>query len=160
MRRARVGDEWAVAEVHVRSWQVGYRGLIADDYLDALRPADRAGTYTFDVDDPLTVVAVTDRIRGFATLSPGEGLLRSFYVDPEAWGRGLGRALIVEAERRLARHHAEATLWVLDGNVRAQRFYEAAGWRRDGGAQRDRVWGVAVTEVRYRKRLIASSGTT
>ena len=74
-------------------------------------------------------------------------------------GTGIGRALIVEAERRLAEHHAEATLWVLVGNVRAQRFYEAAGWHPDGGAQRDRVWGVAVTEVRYRKRVIASSLT-
>ena len=27
----------AVAEVHVRSWQQGYRGLVAQDFLDALR---------------------------------------------------------------------------------------------------------------------------
>jgi len=153
VRRARVGDEWAVAEVHVRSWQVGYRGLIPDDYLEDLRPADRAEAYAFGGDDPLTIVAVTDRIRGFASMSPGEGVLGAFYVDPEAWGTGLGRALIVEVERRLAQHHPEATLWVLAGNVRARRFYEAGGWRPDGGEQRDRVWGVTVDEVRYRKTL-------
>ena len=153
LRRARVGDEHAVADVHVRSWQVGYRGLMADDYLDNLRPEDRADRYTFDVDDPLTIVAVTDRIRGFATISPGAGELRALYVDPEAWGSGLGRALIVEAERRLAHHHAAATLWVLTGNTRARRFYEAAGWRPDGTERRDRVLGAALDEVAYRKTL-------
>jgi GNAT superfamily N-acetyltransferase len=119
LRKARVGDEMAVAEVHVRSWQIGYRGLVADDYLAGLRPADRAERYSFDVDDPVTVVAVTDRIRGFVTISPGVGELRALYVDPESWRAGLGAALIVEAERRLAQHHAAATLWVLTGNTRA-----------------------------------------
>lgn len=153
LRRARIGDEPAVADVHVRSWQVGYRGLIADDFLDGLRPEDRAAAYTFGADDPLTVVAVTDRIRGFVTVSPGAGELRALYVDPEAWGTGLGRALIVEAERRLARHHIAAGLWVLTGNVRARRFYEVAGWRPDGAERRDRVWGAVLDEVGYRKTL-------
>jgi GNAT superfamily N-acetyltransferase len=153
LRRARVGDEMAVAEVHVRSWQVGYRGLIADDYLDALRPADRADRYTFDVDDPLTIIAVADRIRGFVTISPGAGELRALYVDPEAWRTGVGRALIVDAERRLAQHHGAATLWVLTANARARRFYEAAGWQPDGTARRDRDFGAVLDEVGYRKTL-------
>jgi GNAT superfamily N-acetyltransferase len=156
LRRARIGDERAVADVHVRSWQVGYRGLVADDHLDGLRPDDRAAAYTFGADDPLTIVAVTDRIRGFVTLSPGAGELWALYVDPEAWGTGLGRALIVEAERRLARHHTAATLWVLTGNVRARRFYEVAGWRSDGTERRDRVWGVVLDEVGYRKVIAGS----
>ena len=80
-------------------------------------------------------------------------MLRAFYVDPESWGTGLGRALIVEAERRLAERHTVATLWVLDGNVRARRFYEAGGWRPDGAERRDRVWGATVDEVGYHKTL-------
>jgi GNAT superfamily N-acetyltransferase len=160
LRRARVGDEQAVAEVHVRSWQVGYRGLIADEYLDNLRPQDRAGRYTFGLDDPLTIVAVTDRILGFASLSPSAGELGAFYVDPPVWGTGVGRALIIEAERRLAERHAVAGLWVLAGNVRARRFYEAGGWRADGTERADRVFGVPVVEARYRKTLIASDRTS
>ena len=153
LRRAQVGDEHAVAEVHVRSWQVGYRGLIADDYLDDLRPEDRAGRYTFGVDDPLTIVAVTDRIGGFASVSPSAGELGALYVDPQAWGTGLGQELIIEAERRLAERHAVAGLWVLAGNVRARRFYEAGGWRTDGTERAERVFGVPVVEARYRKTL-------
>lgn len=37
----------AVARVHVRSWQVAYRGLIPDGYLDRLCPEDRAVRYDF-----------------------------------------------------------------------------------------------------------------
>jgi GNAT superfamily N-acetyltransferase len=153
LRRARIGDESAVAEVHVRSWQVGYRGLLADEYLDTLRPEDRAGRYTFDVDDPVTVVAVEDRIRGFATISLADGVLMALYVDPDAWGGGVGRALIGEAQRRLAERCAEATLFVLKGNTRAVRFYAANGWQPDGLERHEVVWGAPADEVRYRRAL-------
>jgi len=41
IRDAETADALAVARVHVRSWQVAYRGLIADQFLDALRPEER-----------------------------------------------------------------------------------------------------------------------
>ncbi|HWH21210.1 MAG TPA: GNAT family N-acetyltransferase [Solirubrobacterales bacterium] len=50
----------AVAEVHVRSWQEAYRELMPGEFLAALDPSDRAGTYTFEAggDGPTTVLAV------------------------------------------------------------------------------------------------------
>ncbi|MDQ6926250.1 MAG: nucleotidyltransferase domain-containing protein [Candidatus Eremiobacteraeota bacterium] len=36
---------------------------------------------------------------------------------------------------------AEATLWVLDTNVRARRFYESAGWAPDGTTKVDKHEG-------------------
>ena len=50
----------------------------------------------------------------------------------------------------------QATLWVLDTNVRARRFYEAAGWSADGTVKRDERLGFPIREVRYR-RLIGVS---
>ena len=47
---------------------------------------------------------------------------------------------------------AHALLWVLDGNERAERFYRAAGWERDGEKE-DVFQGATVTELRYRKQL-------
>lgn len=41
VRAARTDDALAVAGVHVRSWQVGYRGLLPDAYLDGLRAEER-----------------------------------------------------------------------------------------------------------------------
>jgi hypothetical protein len=47
VRAATPQDALGVARVHVRSWQVAYRGLVAQDYLDRLRPADKASRCTF-----------------------------------------------------------------------------------------------------------------
>lgn len=165
LRPAAPADAAAVARVHVRSWQVGYRGLLPDEYLDALRPEDRASRYTFGDPDPrrpATIVAETDGvIRGFATTMPargdderGCGELAAIYVDPDGWGLGIGRALIAAARERLvAAGFTEAILWVLAGNARAERFYRIDGWTADGAERRDEVWGVTVDEVRYRRRL-------
>ncbi len=165
VRLARPDDAPEVAGVHVRSWQMGYRGLLAQDYLDALRPEDRMDHYTFasaDPDAPATIVAVEGgAVCGFATTGPSgdadghdRGEVLALYVDPRAWGLGVGRRLMVEARQRLIlRGFTAAVLWVLVGNDRARRFYRADGWRPDGGRRSVEIWEVAVDEVRYARRL-------
>jgi len=43
-----------------------------------------------------------------------------------------------------------ATLWTLPGNTRADRFYEAAGWRRDGATKQEQTPHGLLHQVRYR----------
>jgi ribosomal protein S18 acetylase RimI-like enzyme len=161
LRTAQPADAAAVAAVHVRSWQVAYRGLLPDEYLDALRPEDRAQRYTFaehGPQEPETIVAVErGTVRGFATIGssrdddrPGAGQVLALYVDPAWWSRGIGRALIQEARARLGlQGFGEASLWVLAGNERADRFYRLDGWAPDGSRRLDAVWGLTVDEIRY-----------
>jgi GNAT superfamily N-acetyltransferase len=154
LRRAGPGDELAVARIHVRAWQAGYRGLLPAAYLDALRAEDRAARYTFArLDGPRTTVAVIDgAIAGFATTSGAE--LSALHVDPDAWRRGIGSALIARARADLAAAGVvEAHLWLLAGNQRAQQFYERDGWTSDGTRRSDVVWGATVDEVAYRRAL-------
>ncbi|HEX6495671.1 MAG TPA: GNAT family N-acetyltransferase [Acidobacteriaceae bacterium] len=170
LRAAERADAMAVAQVHVRSWQAGYRGLLPDAYLDGLRPEDRATRYDFataDVRAPSTMVAVDgDVICGFATTSPARdadvpehGELCALYVDPEWWGRGVGAALISAARGRLLdRGFRNATLWLLDGNARADRFYRMDGWAPDGLRRTDTIWGVTVNEGRWRRALGGENG--
>jgi len=165
LRPAEPDDAMAVARVHVRSWQVAYRKLLPDDYLDQLRPEDRAKTYDFASLDPLkprTIVAAEEGlIHGFATTMPSRdadlpdhGELCALYVDPDKWGKGIGMALVSAARAYLFglgfRH---ALLWVLAGNVRAERFYRIDQWVPDGHRRTDSVWGVTVNEVRYQRGL-------
>jgi RimJ/RimL family protein N-acetyltransferase len=48
---------------------------------------------------------------------------------------------------------AKVTLWVLDSNARARRFYEAAGFRPDGAVKVDDSHGFVLRELRYRRQL-------
>src|SRR6267378_3827093 len=60
IRPAVPDDAIGVARVHVRSWQAGYRKLLPDDYLDRLRPEERAQRYNFgslDPRQPATIIA-------------------------------------------------------------------------------------------------------
>jgi GNAT superfamily N-acetyltransferase len=78
--------------------------------------------------------------------APGRGHLRSLYVAPPWWGRGVGRSLHDAALAHLRdRGFPEASLWVLERNpVRA--VYERLGWRQC--ADRQTIWP-GVEEVRY-----------
>jgi len=51
------------------------------------------------------------------------------------------------------RGYDDAVPWVLVGNGRARRFYEAGGWVDDGAQKAEDVAGVRVSEVRYRRSL-------
>jgi GNAT superfamily N-acetyltransferase len=80
--------------------------------------------------------------------------LYALYVRPAWWSTGTGRALM---ERVLARTSAAGflsiSLWVLQDNRRARRFYERAGFAPDGATNvLDRLG--CVTELRYRRTLI------
>ena len=81
------------------------------------------------------------------------------YVDPAFWGRGVGRALMLQALAGFG--YLQATLWVLDSNARARRFYEAGGWQPDNSTRTARMGvsfdehaaGVEIVEVRYRRSI-------
>jgi GNAT superfamily N-acetyltransferase len=167
LRRAEPTDAIAIARVHVRSWQAAYRKLMPDDYLDQLRPEDRAERYDFGNLDPLspqTIIATeSGEILGFATTSPAQepnmpdyGELCALYVDPDHWGRGVGVALVSAARASLFDlGFRSAILWVLVGNVRAERFYLKDHWTPDGIWRTQEVWGIKVKEVRYKRKLEA-----
>jgi GNAT superfamily N-acetyltransferase len=82
----------------------------------------------------------------------------SIYVLSSLWGQGVGRLLMAAAVSALVdEQFSEATLWVLEGNARARRFYQAAGWNADGAAKDGAVGGVSIHELRYRRALPSSA---
>jgi len=170
VRPATLADSSAIGLVHVRSWQSAYRGKIPQDYLDGLDPAHRAQVWRSVLEQAqpsqggvLVAVAEGGGIAGFVSFGPSRdgdtdprviGQVFAIYADPDAWGTGTGRALMGGAVTELARlGYADATLWVLDVNDRARRFYVLAGWAEDGARKTDGSRGFDITEVRYRTTL-------
>lgn len=167
IRTARVGDTAAIGACHVLSWQTAYAGQFPQSFLDGLDPDARAAGWRryLKADDhdreALTVAEIDGEAVGFASVGPcrdpdrsAAGELYALYLLPEVWGRGVGRTLIAATVETLAGFgFAEATLWVLDTNARARRFYQAAGWAADGASRVEESFAFPIPEVRYRRAL-------
>jgi GNAT superfamily N-acetyltransferase len=146
VRQARPEDARSVGEVHVASWRHAYRGLLPDEYLERLSVDDREATWrgAFADPDPKSGAVVAEaggRIVGFASFGrsrdedvpDGTGEVPAIYVEPGVLGTGVGRELFEAVTAALRESgFTRATLWVLEANASARRFYERAGWSWDG----------------------------
>ena len=150
----------AVAEVHVRTWQIGYAGIVPAAHLAQLDPARNARHRRGQEAGPgqHTVVGRSGgTIVGFAPFGPDRsepepGELYAIYVHPDHWGAGAGRRLSEAARAGLAGDgFGDMRLWVLADNARARRFYERAGLEFDGTTDfySPGTTGVQLPEVRY-----------
>jgi GNAT superfamily N-acetyltransferase len=165
IRQATVVDARSITEIRVRGWQWAYRGLLPDAYLDGL-----SDTLEARVEDlrarlargvPLSrwwVIEQAERVIGFALTGPSNdpdahpltAMVYAFYLTPEMVSKGFGRALFAHAISDLQqRGYMQAAVWVLEGNVHARRFYEAAGWTPDGTRKTEEILGALSHEVRY-----------
>ncbi len=158
VRPARREDAAALADVHVRTWQVAYQHVFGADRLagigDRRRRQWEESLANPQPNSQVLVSEQDERVTGFAAVGdsrdePGKGELYAIYVVPEAWVTGVGAALMARALEAL-RGYSSATLWVLEDNPRARRFYEREGWILDGGRRDEEFLGVTVPEVRYR----------
>ena len=148
VREADVDDARAMAEVNAAGWRAGYRGLVPREYLEHLPVAQWRREMTAGLRSPrgdsFTRVAELDgSFAGYCFVAaPGRerpadstrAELVALYVDPERWGRGVGRGLLEAClEEAGARGYDAIELWTFEANERALRLYERAGFRRDGG---------------------------
>lgn len=168
VRTARDDDADSIGRIHVEAWRVAYADALPEAFLQWLSIPDRQRVWRQRLTAPdrkVSVLVVVDgeAVAGFACVGAsrdedvptGIGELLSIYLDPENWGRGLGRRLHDDAVATLRRAgYARATLWVLDANVRARRFYERAGWTLDGATKVESVAeSPPMTVVRYVRAL-------
>ncbi len=163
-RAALPDDADAIAQVHVASWQVAYRGIVPDEHLDGLdwreRAAVRRAQLERDAEErPRVDVALDERsVVGFVASGPERDAspsepsryeIYALYVAPGAWGRGIGHNLLVRALADVP-DAAPVVLWVLEANARGRAFYERQGFRADGARTRIHLGGSDLAELRYR----------
>jgi ribosomal protein S18 acetylase RimI-like enzyme len=144
IRAATDADVLQMAKVHITSWRETYPGLLPDSMLARLSIAEEAIRWQRMLDHPrerseAAFVAELEglvvgygscggqrtpllRERGF-TAEIGE-----LYVLGFAHRRGFGSGLMkAMAEMFIERGHRAMSLWVLEENSRARRFYEGLG---------------------------------
>lgn len=138
-RLATVADVDALGLVHVQAWREAYAGLIPDEVLAGLDPLRRAAMWRGIIAGGRSVqLAEQDgAIIGFGSAGPQRDLSLAFsaeigalYVLKAAQRRRVGRRLMAMMARDLLdRGHRSASLWVLEENTPARRFYDGLGGR-------------------------------
>ncbi len=84
------------------------------------------------------VAELDGEVVGFCTMLPRSAEVAevdAVFIDPGAWRQGIGRMLLIEAERRAA-HAGIRTLGVTSGGY-AVSFYQALGFRLSGTEMTD-----------------------
>lgn len=155
VRRAEPGDAEAGAYCHATCWREAYTGLADPEKLEEAvgdiprrtarweaRLAD--GHVQWLAINPDPEAPVEDRVIGFSHPGPNRDEppptpleLYAIYVRKAWWGSGLADRLL-----DVAIGDAPASLWVLEGNSRAQAFYAKHGFVPDGMRVDEPFFGV------------------
>jgi GNAT superfamily N-acetyltransferase len=163
VRDARPGEGARLSEIFMSSGRAAWaRHLSPVGLAEVTSPAEEWERQISDPDVICLVAERRDRVAAFAVLcrSPDEdadpalvALLDRLYVEPAAWRRGLGRALLdASMEELRARRFREVTLWTAEWNT-SRGFYEATGWALDGATRERNFARATYTEVRYRTQV-------
>lgn len=169
IREATIADAEAVARVHVDSWRAAYATLLPRAVLDGLSVTQRTRIWRHVLDpasgDRVVVAERDGRLLGFAHVGPAHdadveaptGQLRTLYLEPACWGRGIGRQVHDAGLARLAEAGSDrAVLWMLSTNARAAHFYERQEWERDGRIRVQQFGGAVVIDHRWTRGLTAT----
>lgn len=149
IRIATPQDAEFIGAIRVAAWQAAYRGFLPDAYLasldpganlDGLRAALRAALRADTVPFTLRVAEVEGQPVAFSILGkpryeadPSAAELWALNVHPKHWRKGSGQQLVKQAlldakEQKFA----SVELWCIQGNMAAQRLYEACGFHPSG----------------------------
>lgn len=169
VRPAELADSEAISRVHTLSWQGAYRGLLPDEWLDALRWEDRKVRWDAILSsnngkNVFVAVNSKNEIVGFASSGPSRDEdpdqervheLYAIYLSPDYWGKGIGTALLSAVLEKIPETAERLELWVLEDNVRGRHFYESRSFTLDGATKAAEIDGYQLEEVRYRIHLTA-----
>ena len=138
VRPATLDDAEAIERIRVATWRATYRGLLPDGLIDGLREnadqrrerlrAQRADQFAFVAEDAGQIAGYALGGRERTGDHEYRGEVYAIYVLPAHQGKGLGRALVRESARELAKRGLDSlVIWVLRENAAGRGFYERLG---------------------------------
>lgn len=140
IRRAVMGDAYAVAKVQVDTWDSTYRGIVPEAYLEEMTYDNREEKWRYIIEKGMVFVAENDsgEIVGFSSGGPErseelddyDAELYAIYIREEDQRKGVGRMLITPVVQELMdRGMTSMVVAVLSENP-FRHFYEALGAKR------------------------------
>ena len=144
IRRARPGDEAALAYIHTESWKAGFRDILDPETLEKSAQPDRSIAmyqrllsmdlgkgYLLKVEGKPHCLAWWNTTR--SEDMPGYAELICIHSLPGNWGNGYGSRMMDAVLQDMAHAgYKKVMLWVFEANTRARSFYEAKGFVTNG----------------------------
>jgi RimJ/RimL family protein N-acetyltransferase len=167
VRKAILGDENSIAEVHVAAWQGAYREFMSAEFLNSLSVEKRREIWesalTKQGKGNYIVAEIQTGIQGFAVFGPARDddldesscELVALNVHPNYWRQKLGASLLKSVLDSVSKgNYKSVHLWVIEGNLPAIRLYEKFGFKYSGISKTDSSHsGNQIHEIRYSKSL-------
>lgn len=146
--------------IHAQSWQQAYKGIISDEYLARITPQKQAELFAKIVNSGMAdyfIFRVNGESAGMAALCKDReevdekyGEISAIYFLSQFWGHDYTHQAMRFCLERLRENGCQIiTIWVLQDNIRARKFYEKFGFAVD--AKKEINIGEPLIEVRYRK---------
>lgn len=167
-REATQEDVDGLAEVLVLSRKAAYQGKIPASHLEGMTVAQKAEEWREILRSPTTKTFLAQnldkKVIGFVNFGnyrdenlPNEEVveIRTLYVHPEYWRKGIGKNLAELAIQNCKNSGSKRiVLWVLDSNEPAQRFYQSLDFQPDGRVKIDkRIPECELRQIRFSKNL-------
>lgn len=165
IRYADVSDAKVLGEIHSRSWKIAYKNIVPDTILNNINADNRqkyfekALSENFEKD---VLIYVDNKAVGLMSIGKCRdkdqditcGEIWGIYLLPEYWNKGIGTYFINWGLNELKNmNYTKVTLWVLEGNLNARKFYERIGFRHDGTVK-EIFLGEKLNEYRYEKIIV------
>ncbi len=160
-RNATIADAENIALLHAKNWQLNYRGILDDYYLDHQVIDDRKKVWQGRLTNPdpnlcLILAEEASELIGFGCLFFEESHEYGAYLDnlhvlPDRSGRGIGKKLMSLLAKEIKRKggRQDMYLWVLKDNVGAIRLYEKLKGTRKEQLMETELGNEPVEKIRY-----------
>ncbi len=165
IKKAPPSDANTITKIHIASWQGAYRGIIPDNILDNISFHIRETMWREGLEQGWNCFLFEEmgEVLGFVSYCPSRDAdadphftaeIAAIHIHPDHWRKGFGRLLYekILAEAKQAQFK-ELTLWCLEENYRARKFYENLGFVLTPAIKYEDMDGITLPEVRYRMAL-------
>lgn len=165
IRKATVNNVLAIAKIHICSWQHTYHQYISEDFLKNLSVTERHQEWIerLNANVDVFVAEIKTKVVGFASICPTRDAdddpqkvaeISAIYLLPEFLRQGIGSKLCNYIfQYCIQRNFSQVTLWVLQDNSEAHKFYRNLGFIETGNVEFDEIGDNSFSVIRYRKNL-------
>ncbi len=161
LRNAFSEDYTGISKLHADSWQISYRGILSDDFLDNRVHQTLEATWLNRLKSPAenqhTIIAIKDNVMaGFACIFFNDdevygSLMDNLHVSLGSQNQGIGKMLVKNCAETICNNtdNHKMYLWVYEANEKARNVYSRLGGTTNETIEKPNMDGTTAFVCRY-----------